>query len=95
MDNNYTKTAIITGAGAGIGRATALALLNAGYAVALAGRNIETLQATEELAGHNRSNAVSIVTDISDPHSILNLFSEVKKQFGRLDLLFNLSLIHI
>ena len=89
MDNNYTKTAIITGAGAGIGRATALALLNAGYAVALAGRNIETLQATEELAGHNRSNAVSIVTDISDPHSILNLFSEVKKQFGRLDLLFN------
>ena len=89
MDNNYTKTAIITGAGAGIGRATALALLNAGYAVALAGRNIETLQATEELAGHNRSNAVSIVTDISDPHSILNLFSEVKNQFGRLDLLFN------
>ena len=89
MDNNYTKTAIITGAGAGIGRATALALLNAGYAVALAGRNIETLQATEELAGHNRSNALSIVTDISDPSSILNLFSEVKNQFGRLDLLFN------
>jgi len=89
MDNNYTKTAIITGAGAGIGRATALALLNAGYAVALAGRNIETLQATEELAGHNRPNALSIVTDISDPSSILNLFSEVKNQFGRLDLLFN------
>ena len=89
MDNNYTKTAIITGAGAGIGRATALALLNAGYAVALAGRNIETLQATEELAGHNRSNTLSIVTDISDPSSILNLFSEVKNQFGRLDLLFN------
>ena len=89
MDNNYTKTAIITGAGAGIGRATALALLNAGYAVALAGRNIETLQATEELAGLNRSNALSIVTDISDPSSILNLFSEVKNQFGRLDLLFN------
>ena len=81
--------AVITGAGAGIGRATALALLNAGYAVALAGRNIETLQATEELAGHNRSNALSIVTDISDPSSILNLFSEVKNQFGRLDLLFN------
>ena len=89
MDNNYTKTAIITGAGAGIGRATALALLNAGYAVALAGRNIERLQATEELAGHNRPNELSIVTDISDPSSILNLFSEVKNQFGRLDLLFN------
>ena len=89
MNHNYTKTAIITGAGSGIGRAASLALLNEGYVVALAGRKIETLKQTEELAGHNSSNALSIVTDISNSDSILNLFSEVKSQFGRLDLLFN------
>jgi len=83
----FDKVAIVTGAGSGIGRAAALALAQAGYAVALAGRRKEPLEETAaELPG-----AASLVapTDVADPASVAALFAATKQAFGRLDLLFN------
>jgi len=83
----FDKVAIVTGAGSGIGRAAALALGQAGYAVALAGRRAEPLEETAaEMAG-----AASLVapTDVADPASVAALFDATKQAFGRLDLLFN------
>ncbi|TNE39630.1 MAG: SDR family oxidoreductase [Alphaproteobacteria bacterium] len=84
-----SKTAVVTGAGAGIGRAVALTLLGAGYQVALAGRNRKTLQETLDLSGDKASSARVVPTDVTDPAAVENLFSVVKAEFGRLDLLFN------
>ncbi len=83
------KVAIVTGAGSGIGRATALALLDAGYAVVLAGRRREALERTAADAGPTRARALVIPTDVTDPASVLSLFEATCKTFGRLDLLFN------
>lgn len=84
-----TKIAIVTGAGSGIGRAVALALLRNGYAVALAGRRAENLAETAKLAGEFRPNAMPIVTDVTDETAVRQLFDQVMAQHGRLDLLFN------
>ncbi len=83
------KVAIITGAGSGIGREAALALLRAGYAVALAGRRAERLEETVKAAGDEGSRALAVPTDVADPVSIRALFSKTKEAFGRLDVLFN------
>ena len=83
------KVAIITGAGSGIGRETALALLREGYAVALAGRRAERLEETVKAAGEAGSRALAVPTDVSDPDSIRALFAKTKEAFGRLDVLFN------
>jgi NAD(P)-dependent dehydrogenase (short-subunit alcohol dehydrogenase family) len=83
------KTAIVTGAGSGIGRATALALLREGYAVVLAGRHAETLERTLTEAGSAGARALAVVADVSDPASVRGLFDKTKETFGRLDLLFN------
>ena len=83
------KVAIITGAGSGIGRETALALLRAGYAVALAGRRVERLEETMQGAGEAGSRALAVPTDVADPDSIRALFAKTKEAFGRLDVLFN------
>ena len=83
------KIAIVTGAGSGIGRAVALALLRHGYAVALAGRRDSTLQETVALAGEFSSHALPIVTDVTDANSVHRLFDEVIARHGRVDLLFN------
>jgi NAD(P)-dependent dehydrogenase (short-subunit alcohol dehydrogenase family) len=83
------KVAIITGAGSGIGRETALALLRAGYAVALAGRRAERLEETVQAAGEAGSRALAVPTDVSDPASIRALFAKTQEAFGRLDVLFN------
>jgi NAD(P)-dependent dehydrogenase (short-subunit alcohol dehydrogenase family) len=83
-----TKTAVVTGAGSGIGRAVALALLRNGYQVALAGRRCDALDATAAAAPPN-AKALPLVTDVSDPASVAALFRNVKDSFGRLDLLFN------
>jgi len=83
-----SKTAVVTGAGSGIGRAVALALLRNGYQVALAGRRRDALDATAAAALPN-AKALPLVTDVSDPASVAALFRNVKDSFGRLDLLFN------
>jgi NAD(P)-dependent dehydrogenase (short-subunit alcohol dehydrogenase family) len=80
------KTAIVTGAGSGIGRAVAKTLLEAGYRVALAGRRREQLEETAEGSG----DAVLVVpTDVTDENSVAALFAATRDAFGRLDLLFN------
>jgi NAD(P)-dependent dehydrogenase (short-subunit alcohol dehydrogenase family) len=84
-----TKVAMVTGAGTGIGKAAALALLRAGYAVVLAGRRAEPLAAAVAEAGPLGSQALSVPTDIREPASVRALFARTQAQFGRLDLLFN------
>jgi NAD(P)-dependent dehydrogenase (short-subunit alcohol dehydrogenase family) len=81
------KVAIVTGAGTGIGKATALALLAEGYSVALAGRRIEPLSEVAKASGS--ALALPVATDVSDPASVRALFEQVRTTFGRLDLLFN------
>ena len=83
------KVAIITGAGSGIGEATALALLAEGYCVSLAGRRKDQLERVAAAAGAAKSRALVVPTDVADPGSIRNLFARTKETFGRLDLLFN------
>jgi len=83
------RVAIVTGGGSGVGRASALALLAEGYAVAIAGRRPEALEETVQLAGDDGSRARPIVTDVTDPESVASLFEAVRDEFGRLDLLFN------
>jgi NAD(P)-dependent dehydrogenase (short-subunit alcohol dehydrogenase family) len=87
--NTLRKTAIITGAGSGIGRVTALALLDEGYSVVLAGRRADALAGTVAQAGPNGCRALAIPTDVTDPESVHALFDRTKEAFGRLDLLFN------
>jgi NAD(P)-dependent dehydrogenase (short-subunit alcohol dehydrogenase family) len=84
-----TKIAVVTGAGSGIGRAVAVALLNAGYCVTLAGRHVETLEETAGQYGGDRSNALIVPTDVAKPDSVRALFNTVRERFGRLDLLVN------
>ena len=83
------KVALVTGAGSGVGRYAALALLNDGFSVALAGRRAEALEETINLAGTNSSSALAVPTDVTDPQAVNKLFEATKKRFGRLDLLFN------
>ena len=87
--NSFTKTAIITGAGTGIGKAVALALLKNGYQVALAGRRRALLEQAVTDAGAAGTHALVVPTDVSDPVSVQTLFARTKEAFGRLDLLFN------
>jgi len=84
-----TKVAIVTGAGSGIGKAAALALLQHGYRVALAGRRREPLEQTAAAAGDARDRALVVPTDVANPESVSALFARAKEAFGRLDVLFN------
>ena len=86
--STHTKVALITGAGTGIGKASALALVREGYAVVLAGRRIELLEATAKEAGGDAQTLV-VPTDVSDPDATRALFASTKETFGRLDVLFN------
>ena len=81
------RYAVVTGAGTGVGRAAALALLNDGWGVAVAGRRKEPLEETASLAKAGR--ALPVSADVTDPASVAALFETVKREFGRLDLLFN------
>ncbi len=81
------RVAIVTGAGSGIGRAVALAFLNDGYAVGLAGRRKEALEETAARAKGKPS--LVVPTDVGDPASVRALFAKTKEAFGRLDVLFN------
>jgi NAD(P)-dependent dehydrogenase (short-subunit alcohol dehydrogenase family) len=83
------KTALVTGAGSGIGRATALALQSAGYSLALAGRRAAELGATAALANPSGGKMLAVPTDVSNPDSVRALFASIQETFGRLDVLFN------
>jgi NAD(P)-dependent dehydrogenase (short-subunit alcohol dehydrogenase family) len=85
----HGKVALITGAGSGIGKATALALLEEGYSVVLAGRRQETLERTAAEAGSAGERALAVPADVSDPASVHALFDTIQRTFGRLDVLFN------
>ncbi len=87
--NTSAKVAIITGAGTGIGKASALALLREGYSVALAGRRRELLEAVAEEGKALGAPALVIPADVSDPAAVKALFARTVEAFGRVDLLFN------
>ncbi|HPW08327.1 MAG: SDR family oxidoreductase [Rhodoferax sp.] len=86
--SNHSKVAIVTGAGSGIGKAAALALIKDGYRVVLAGRRLDPL--TEVIAeGGAPDRALAVSADVSDPASVKALFEAAVTAFGRVDLLFN------
>ena len=87
MSEPKNKTAVVTGAGTGVGRAASLALMNAGFTVVLAGRRLDKLQETQKLGPPGKSLAVP--SDMTDPGSIGALFAKVMDTYGRLDVLFN------
>jgi NAD(P)-dependent dehydrogenase (short-subunit alcohol dehydrogenase family) len=87
--NASIKIALVTGAGSGIGRACALALLRAGYHVVLAGRRADALQGTIAAAGADGARMLAVPTDVGDPASVKALFAKTKETYGRLDVLFN------
>jgi NAD(P)-dependent dehydrogenase (short-subunit alcohol dehydrogenase family) len=85
------RIAIVTGAGSGVGRTVALSLAKAGYAVGLAGRRPEPLDATAAMIveAHGAGTALAVPTDVSDPASVRNLFDKIVAAYGRLDVIFN------
>jgi len=84
-----SKVALVTGAGSGVGRAAALALLQDGFSVFLVGRRAEALESTRAEAGVQSERAVPLPTDVSDPTAVEGLFSQVRARAGRLDVVFN------
>ena len=84
-----SKTALVTGAGSGIGQAAALALQAAGYGVVLAGRRLERLEATAARKAAEGGAMLPVAADVTDPGSVEALFARAEEEFGRLDVLFN------
>jgi NAD(P)-dependent dehydrogenase (short-subunit alcohol dehydrogenase family) len=84
-----SKIAIITGAGSGIGRASALALAQSGFTVALVGRRPEPLHEVERAIRDSGGDAVAVPGDVTREDEVIDCFEAVKLRFGRLDLLFN------
>ena len=80
------KTALVTGAGSGIGRAAALALAKAGYKVAICGRREDALQETDDQAG---GGLLVLPCDVTDPAAVEAMFAKIESEFGRLDVIFN------
>ena len=83
------KVALVTGAGVGIGRAAAKALLKAGYRVVLTGRNLERLQKAITDIGGTNDNCLAVACDVGQPEQVKKLFTTLKERFGRIDVLFN------
>jgi len=83
------RIGLITGAGSGIGRASALALWEADFTLALAGRRADALRETAAMANIDEERSLIVPTDVADRQAVLRLFAAVKQRYGRLDLLFN------
>jgi NAD(P)-dependent dehydrogenase (short-subunit alcohol dehydrogenase family) len=88
MDSNG-KVALVTGGGSGIGKASALALAKEGFAVVVAGRRPEPLQAVVSEIEGLQGKAMGVPTDVGNPDSVRALFAKTKETYGRLDVLFN------
>ncbi len=88
-ETKAAKVAMVTGGGSGIGKAVALALGREGYALVLAGRNRESLEAVAGELKQAGARAISVETDVADPAAVRALFEKTKEAFGRLDVLFN------
>ena len=86
--SNSTKTAIVTGAGSGVGKAAALALLGGGYNVVLAGRRAEPLQEVIQQSGAPER-GLAVPTDVSSPEGVKAMFAAAVAKFGRVDVVFN------
>jgi NAD(P)-dependent dehydrogenase (short-subunit alcohol dehydrogenase family) len=84
-----SKVALVTGAGTGIGKAVALALMREGYSVVLAGRRQQKLEETASEGVATCAGSLVVPADVSDPDSVKALFAKTKETFGRLDVLFN------
>ena len=89
MSQDSTKVALITGAGAGIGKATARAFVHAGYRVVLAGRQLDKLEQAIADIGGSAASTLAQRCNVGDPESVNQLFDATQRQFGRLDVLFN------
>ena len=89
MNSPANKVALVTGAGTGIGKAAAKALLGGGFKVALTGRNLEKLNVAIHDIGGNSQNCLAVSCDVGKPEQVKKLFAEIQKQFGRIDVLFN------
>jgi NAD(P)-dependent dehydrogenase (short-subunit alcohol dehydrogenase family) len=83
------KVALVTGAGSGVGRESALALAAAGYSVVLAGRRADALNETVGLAGADGARMLAVPTDVTQPEAVAALFAAIKSKCGRLDVVFN------
>lgn len=88
-ESTTQKIALVTGAGSGVGRVTAIALLNDGWTVVLAGRRADPLQSLQAEATARGQTALAVPTDVTRPESVEALFNTIETRFGRLDLLFN------
>ena len=89
MSTSTTRVALITGAGTGIGKATAKALLSAGYNVILSGRNLDKLEKAIQEIGGTADNCLAVACDVGKPDSVKAMFAMLKEKFHRLDVLFN------
>ncbi len=87
--DRLNQVALITGGGSGIGRATALAFFKSGYSVVVTGRRKDQLDETIDISGVSDKKSLAVSADISHYDQVNNLFYEIKKKFGRLDVLFN------
>ena len=83
------RVALVTGAGTGIGKAAAKALLSDGFSVALTGRNLERLQQAINDIGGNENNCLAVACDVGKPDEVKTLFATLKAKFSRIDVLFN------
>ncbi|MBU3594283.1 SDR family oxidoreductase [Polynucleobacter sp. 71A-WALBACH] len=89
MNQANTKVALVTGAGVGIGRAAAKALLHGDYKVVLTGRNLEKLQKAITDIGGSSEDCLALSCDVGNPDQVKKLFATIKDKFGRIDVLFN------
>lgn len=89
MTTSSPRVALITGAGTGIGKATAKALLGAGYQVVLSGRNVDKLEKAIQEIGGTSNNCLAVACDVGKPESVKAMFAKLKAKFHRIDVLFN------
>ena len=84
-----TKVALVTGAGTGLGKAAAKALLKGGYCVVLTGRSIDKLEKAITDIGGDQINCLAVACDVGKPDAVKKLFTALSNKFGRIDVLFN------